>query len=525
MLLKLPPKKTANAPDKAVSDMEIDSYEVKCDFVVAKITIQKVRKENVPIYDVKMPVVSEATELVLKEIIEKLARVTKVTAEEINDPHKNLMLRSKFFESALEEVHGYFPNINDFSQMALAGLIVQRMYGFGKLDIIMADNNLEDVCINRADRPVCVYHKQYGWVKTNVFIDNEEQTYNFASMIGRKVGRDINSLNPIMDAHLVTGDRVAATIFPISSAGNTMSFRRFARSPWTVTHLIEPRKGVMTMEMAAVLWLALEFELNILVCGGTASGKTSVLNALCALMPKNQRILSIEDTREFSLPVDLNWNWVPMCSRAENSEGFGKVSMLDLIVAALRMRPDRIIVGEVRTREQAETMFEAMHTGHSVYTTMHADTVEQMARRLVEPPISIPKNEVEALHIILVQHRDRMRNVRRTLELAEVLRTSGLESDLKVNYLYRWRPRTDTFENVEESIRLIEDITLRTGMTLQEIKKNIEQKKMILQWLLDNKVYDTNMIGKLMKAYYMEKGRLLMDVRKNASVEDVLAQL
>ncbi|MGM5482020.1 MAG: type II/IV secretion system ATPase subunit [Nanobdellota archaeon] len=503
----------------------LESYKVEADYVVANVTISNIRKENVPIYDVSLPEISEETNLLVSDIMNELSRETKVSSEEVTNPTELQKLRSRFFDNALSKIKKYLPNSNPEHQKVLAGIIIQRMYGFGKLDIIMSDNFLEEVCINRSDYPVAIYHKHYGWVKTTTFVESDEQVYNYAAMIGRKVGREINNLNPIMDAHLGTGDRVAATLFPISSSGNSITFRRFSRSPWTVTHLISEKFGVMTKEMAAFLWQSLEFELNILVCGGTASGKTSVLNALCALLPKNQRIISVEDTREFILPEDLNWNWIPMVSRKENTEGEGSISMLDLIVASLRMRPDRIIVGEVRKREQAETMFEAMHTGHSVYTTMHADTVEQLTRRLIEPPISIPKNEAEALHLVLVQHRDRKRNVRRTLELAEVLRGGIMNDELKLNYLYRWRPKSDSFEKVEESVRIAEDLNLRAGITPSDMKQDLNERIKVLQWLEDNQVYYTDSIGEIMKKYYKDKDKVLKLISMKKGLSDLLSEV
>tara|TARA_Y100000031_G_C8209569_1_gene380242 strand:+ start:126 stop:776 length:651 start_codon:yes stop_codon:yes gene_type:complete len=204
------------------------------------------------------------------------------------------------------------------------------------------------------------------------------------------VGREITGLHPIMDAHLLSGDRVASTLFPVSTAGNTITIRRFARNPWTITTLIA--NNTLSKEMAAFIWLAMHYEMNILVAGGTASGKTSMLSAISGLLPTNQRVISIEDTREITLPEELEWNWVPLTTRNPNPEGQGEVTMLDLIVSSLRMRPDRIIAGEVRRKAQAETMFEAMHTGHSVYTTIHADTVEQVKRRKTQIRIQILSN-------------------------------------------------------------------------------------------------------------------------------------
>jgi flagellar protein FlaI len=258
----------------------------------------------------------------------------------------------------------------------------------------------------------------------------------------------------------------------------------------------------------------MQYELNIIVAGGTASGKTSVLNGITSLIPPKQRIISIEDTREIFLPKDLHWNWVPLTTRNPNPEGKGEITMLDLMVASLRMRPDRIIVGEVRRKEQAEAMFETMHTGHSVYATMHADTVEQVERRLLEPPIAIPKSELGALHLIIVQYRDRRTGRRRTLELAEVLSAEGDDNTVELNYLYRWRPRSDTFEKINESIRLMQELNLHTGMTTAEIKKDLKDKEEILKWLIKHQIKEVDLVGKITKIYYATP-EVIIEAAKN----------
>jgi len=207
-------------------------------------------------------------------------------------------------------------------------------------------------------------------------------------------------LDPLLDAHLITGDRANATLFPISGRGNTITIRRFRRDPWTVTDLIKNK--TTSSEVMALIWMGMQYELNLILSGGTGSGKTSFLNVCLPFIQPNHRILSIEDTRELSLPSFLHW--IPMTTREPNPEGKGAVEMLDLLVNSLRMRPDRIIVGEVRRQREAEVMFEAMHTGHSVYTTLHANTADETIRRLVNPPIEVPTTMLEAVHLNVVMY-------------------------------------------------------------------------------------------------------------------------
>jgi archaeal flagellar protein FlaI len=476
----------------------IAKYRIESNFVPADVEIIDDENENVPIYKIIVPELDLATKSLINSLLDELAQKITIDVEQFTDQNELVELKKKFLDIARTSIQLKFPSLNKAKINFLSGILLNRMYGLGEIELFLADDFLEEVVINSSNVHVAVYHKKYGWLKTSRTMDTEDEIYNIASQIGRKVNRSINSLNPIMDAHLTTGDRVAATLFPISTLGNTITIRKFARSPWTMVSLI--KSLTLPKEIAAFLWLALEYELNILVAGATASGKTSLVNALSSLMPPTQRIVSIEDTREISLPESLHWNWVPLTTRSANPEGRGEVTMQDLMVASLRMRPDRIIIGEVRRREQAETMFEAMHTGHSVYTTMHADTVQQIVRRLLEPPIAIPRTEAEALQLLIVQFRDRRRNIRRTLELAEVLQ--GGKETLDINYIYRWRPRTDTFEKVNTSIRVYEDLNLHTGMTQAEIEHDLANKQEILQWLVDFNIDNINHFGQLMMIYY-----------------------
>jgi len=322
-----------------------------------------------------------------------------------------------------------------------------------------------------------------------------------------------------MDAHLVSGDRVSATLFPISTLGDTITIRRFARNPWTIVDFIDPKMNTLSSEMAAFLWLSIQYEMNMLVVGGTASGKTSTLNTLCHLIPPSQRTITIEDTRELSLPSYLKWNWIPLTTRNPNPEGKGGVGMLELMVGSLRMRPDRVIVGEVRRRREAEVLFEAMHTGHAVYSTVHADNAPQLIRRLTNPPIELPANELQALHLVIVQYRDRRKGVRRTSEITEL--TSGAAGQATLNPIYRWRPRTDTFDKVNDSLRVIEELNMHTGMTVEEIKTDISEKKLILEWMLRNNVRTVDQVGSMVGFYYKSPAEVLRAAEKNLPPEKV----
>jgi flagellar protein FlaI len=389
------------------------------------------------------------------------------------------------------------------------------MLGMVDLERLLNDNDLEEMGINNSKEPAWTYHKEHGWLKTNITFEGEDEIYNYASEVGRGVGKNISSLHPLLDAHLPTGDRTNATLSPISTQGNTITIRKFARDPWTITDFIEI--GTISPEMAAFLWLCIQYEMNIIVSGGTGTGKTSLLNVLTPFMPPSQRILSIEDTRELSLPDFLHW--VPMTTREQNPDGAGEVSMQDLLVNSLRMRPDRILVGEIRRKKQAEVLFEAMQTGHSVYSTLHADTAETTIKRMTHPPIDVPETVVGAVDLNVVMFRDRRRNFRRVLEIAEVVEDG---EDIKPHTLYDWESQEDAFYKESSSTEVKDKLSKLTGLTEEEIEDDIDQKTEILEWLVRNDVSDLEDVGRIVAEYYSDKEKVMDKIEDEANPEEIL---
>lgn len=499
-------------------------YDLNVDNVRAHIRILKKPDDYTPIYELTAPEVEPATLAVLDYVRDKIVETVQINLGEIVDPKSLESVKLKFSKRAQELINLEFPDLSSEQREWLSGTLVHDMLGLGRLELPLADPELEEVVINSSREPVWVYHKKIGWLKSNILVPSEEQIYNYSSIIGRKVGRQITNLTPLMDAHMLTGDRVNATLFPISSAGNTITIRKFARDPWTIVHLISPEYNTLSREVAALIWLCIEYELNILVAGGTASGKTSMLNAILPFIPPTNRIISIEDTRELMLPQYLHW--VPLTTREPNPEGKGEVTMLDLMVNSLRMRPDRVVLGEIRREREAEVLFEAMHTGHSVYSTLHADRVDQVKRRLVSPPIELPEEMLEALHLVVVQYRQRRLRIRRTFEVAEII--PSVQSDGKISIgsglLYKWKPRTDTLEKSWKSVRLFDEISLHTGMSDADIEEDLRQKQDILGWMLNNKIRTVNTVGKVIADYYNDKAYVYDVVEKGKGVSAILSE-
>ncbi|MBI4150305.1 type II/IV secretion system ATPase subunit, partial [Candidatus Woesearchaeota archaeon] len=437
--------------------------------------------------------ISPTTKIILekirREFISQVALgVFEVTSEEGVD-----IIKKKFEAEIKILISKYFANLDEKTMNMLINYIIRQNLGLGDIEILLRDANLEEIVVNNAEDPVWVYHRKHGWLRTNVILENEAKIRHYSTMIGRDVGKDITLLNPLLDAHLLTGDRVNATLYPISSKGNTITIRKFAEKPWTITNLIQ--SNTMNVEAAAFLWLAMQNELSILIAGGTGSGKTSTLNVIANFFPPNQRIISIEDTREITLPNTLHW--VPMATRLPNPEGKGEITMLDLVVNSLRQRPDRIIVGEIRRQREAEVLFEAMHTGHSVYATIHANNAKETIDRLTNPPINLPKNVLGALSLLLVQNRNRRTGRRRTLQIAEITDTGD------ANVVMQLDVHNDVLKKVGEMKRTRETLNLYTGLSDKEIDKDLAEKTEVVKWLVKNNIDNVHDIGLVMAKYYI----------------------
>ncbi len=477
----------------------IDRYTITVNNIVVDISIYSEQDKPVPEYVVSITNISDATKIILEKIRQEF--ISKMNLEEIESLEQNelINIRQRFKGEIKRLIHKYFPKADDKTTNMLINYLIEENLGLGKIEILLQDPALEEVVINNHREPVWIYHRKHGWLVTNIKIVTEARIRHFATMIGRDVGKEITNLNPLMDAHLLTGDRVNATLAPISNKGNTITIRKFSQDPWTITKFV--KDNVLSYEAAAVIWLAVQNELSVIISGGTGSGKTSMLNVISNFFPPNQRIISIEDTRELTLPKNLHW--VPMETRLPNPEGKGGVTMLDLLVNALRMRPDRIIVGEIRRKREAQVLLEAMHTGHSVYATLHANNAEEVVTRLTNPPIEIPKPMIASLSLIVIQNRNRRTGKRRTLQVAEITPTGDAKILLKLNVA------KDTLEQVAKSDTMMERLRLYTGLTDEEISNDLKEKVKILKWLVNKQSFDVNEIGLIIAKYYM--GTLQID--------------
>lgn len=478
----------------------LEEYTNKIRDIPVSVSIKQKEGSYTYSYSVSISGISKNTEIVLEEIQEALIKLMNLENFTVNESTGKT--DEKFDTKATQLLQEYFPYSDDETKLLLKSYLLSRSLGMGYVDFLLHDAQLEEIAIDNSKEPIWVYHRKWGWMKTNIYMSSEEQIKQTAARIGRNVGRQINTLNPLLDASLPSGERVNATITPITVKGNTITLRKFSDDPWTITKFIET--NTISSHVAAFIWQIMQFEMSILVVGGTASGKTSMLNALSNFIPPNQRIISIEDTAELKLASFLYW--VPMLTRLENSEGKGKVTMEDLLVNSLRMRPDRILVGEVRKSADAETLFEAIHTGHSCYATFHANNAKEAIARLTSEPVNVPTALLPAINIMLVQFRNRRTGKRRTFEVAEVMDNN------EHNTIFRYDAKKDKLIQTEKSKRIIQELSMFTGLTELELKKDLEEKKLVLDAMVKLKIFNIEKVGKIMADYYADKDNLLYKI-------------
>jgi flagellar protein FlaI len=392
---------------------------------------------------------------------------------------------------------------------------VYEYLSLGKLTPFMIDENLEEIMVVGQGLPVYIFDRIAGMKETDVFL-SEEEVRRLIERVAKYNGRTVDSNSPLLDARLPCGSRVNATLPEVSPRGSTITIRRFRREPLTIVDLI--RFGTLTTRLAAYLWLAVEGlrtkPANILIIGGTASGKTSTLNALSAFVPEDERIISIEDVLEISL---MHRHWIPLETRPPDSEG-NEITMDDLLKNALRMRPDRILVGEVRA-EEALTLFTAMNTGHDgCMATLHANSAKETLSRLTSHPMNVPKIMIPALDLIIAQKRQiEGRTLKR--RVFEVLEISGTEGEnVLTNTLFRQNSRTGRIEEVLINGRYMQDLSAMTNLSLTEIGEELRRREALLE-VMAKKRLKMGEIHEVVQLYYRSPEAAIEKLERYAAGE------
>ena len=374
---------------------------------------------------------------------------------------------------------------------------------YGDLAVLLEDDNLEEVMYNGGTQCVKVAHRNHGMCRTNVWIDDDSGVQiakNIASFTNVPLG-DGPGLVPIFDGRLPDGSRVNGTIPPISPDGPTLTIRKFREDPLTMLDLI--KFGTVNSRLAAMMWVWIEGldsrPANFVIAGGTGSGKTTTLNCLGMYIPWHRRLLTVEDTAELQVYHD---HWLRMETRRERPDGTPEVDMNDCLKSSLRMRPDRIIVGEVRGPEAA-TLLTAMNTGHDgCFGTVHANTAQETVSRLINPPMEVPPIMMNALHLIIMQSRINV-NGKQIRTITEVSELAGLEgSKPRLNTLFKWNGQTNQLEETGVPSKLREKISKAAGVAPRQFDEMAQNRQKILESLVQRNIDDIDQVSTVVQNYY-----------------------
>lgn len=398
----------------------------------------------------------------------------------------------------------------------LSKRIYENINGYGLINPLISDDELEEIMVIGSNKPVYVYHRKYGMMETNLKFDEDVEIIRIIDSIARANNRRFDNESPIFDGRLKDGSRVNGTLPPVSADGPTLTIRKFRHDSYTIIDLIN--SNTLDSVIASFLWLTIDGlgvkASNILIAGGTSSGKTTTLNALGGLINPKERIISIEDTLELQIPHE---HIIRMETRLANTEGKGELNMDDLLKNALRQRPDRIIVGEVRGSE-AITLFTALNTGHSGFGTLHANSGRETINRLANSPMYVPNIMITALDFILMQKRIYLPNgmvFRRVTELCEVV---GLgEGNVQLNELFKWNPGEDKFSKVGIASKTLEKIGNMKGLSMKELNLEINKRKTVLDLMVKNNFRSNKLVSKIIESYYQDPDKLLVKLSEKSN--------
>jgi flagellar protein FlaI len=382
---------------------------------------------------------------------------------------------------------------------------------YGKIDPLMGDPAIEDISCDGVDVPIFVYHGAYRDLQTNLAF-GERRLDAFVTRLAQRAGKSLTAADPLLDASLPDGSRAQFTLgSDISLRGSTFTIRRFSEDPFTPTDLIDFE--TFSLDQMAYLWLLVENGKSVMFAGGTGSGKTTSLNAISYFIPPGNKIVSIEDTPELRLPHD---NWVRNVTRASSTaEGRGAVTMFDLLESALRQRPEFLLVGEIRANPQvAFTFFQAISTGHTAYTTFHADSADGAMRRLENEPLNIPEQMLGSLDVISIQRQVTRgsRRVRRNHKIVELTPRSDAEDGIETTDVFERDPASDTMEQRNRS-SLLQAVKYERGWDDAELRRELSLRQEVLRYLLREDIRHHESVGRVIHTFYRQPGTVLERIR------------
>ena len=507
-------KTTEETPFTPVIDAEAkkptafrEAYPIQEPYVYAAIVkdpeTQKTR------YEIIEPTLQKEEEQRLKELKSFLMEEVDVNIRDIETREK---AGNYLKEKSKEVIKKYRMKIPPEAIDKLVYYVVRDFVGYGKIDALMKDHLIEDISADGVNIPIYVWHRMYESIPTNIIFKEESELDSFIIRMAYMSGKNISIASPILDASLPDGSRIQLTYGnEVTRRGSTFTIRRFRVDPLTISDLIAFK--TISPEMAAYLWYIIENRASVLVAGGVASGKTTMLNCLSMFIKPEMKVVSVEDTQELNLPHE---NWIPSVVRlgfGHEDKRNGSITLFDLLKAAVRQRPDYIIVGEVRG-EEAYTLFQAMATGHLGMCTIHAESVEAAMNRLESEPMNIPRTLIAMTNVIMVMSRTEIdgRPARRISTTAEVLGFDSDKDNIETEETFSWNPKFDRFSSLGKSA-LLEKQMNKLGISEDEVKRELSRRQTVLEWMAHQGIRRYTDVANIIREYYASPERVFQKAR------------
>jgi len=452
----------------------------------------------------------------LTEEEDQLKEIKAILIEEIDVNLKEIGTRDKaedYLKNKIREIiKDYQLKIAEEAIDKLMYYIIRDFLGYGKIDPLMKDHLIEDISADGVNIPIYVWHRAYESISSNIIFNDVDELNSFIVRLAYLAGKNISFAMPILDASLPDGSRIQMTYGKeITRRGSTFTIRRFRVDPLTISDLLSFK--TMSSDMAAYFWYAIENRASVLVAGGVASGKTTVLNCLSMFIKPGLKLVTVEDTAELNLPHE---NWIPSVVRAgfgQDGKETGAITLFDLLKAAVRQRPDYLIVGEVRGAE-AYTLFQAMATGHLGMGTIHGESVSSVMHRLGSEPMNIPRPLLTMIDAVMVQLRTEVdgKPARRTRTVTEIVGLDPRTQELLTNEVYRWDAKSDVFLYSGRSY-ILEEKMKRLGLSEKEVQEELHRRKTVLDWMVKKGVRRYTDVVSVIREYYADPARVYRKAR------------
>ncbi len=435
-------------------------------------------------------------------------RVLDILLAEIESPKEEIADPRRFFATEAREIVdkyrislGWLPDVSWYKILYHAE---RDLVGFGRIDPLMRDPNIEDISCDGIKRPVYIWHRKFESIETNLLFHEDSELDNMVVKLVHMAGKHVSSAFPIVDASLPGKHRLAVCYRrEITPFGTAFTIRKFREDPYSIIDLIN--LGTFSEEVAAYFWLCLENRASIMVLGGTAAGKTTALNALACLIKPGSKIITIEETAELNLSHE---NWVSLIARRSYGLGenqTGEVTLFDLVKTSMRHRPDVLVVGEIRGNE-AYVLFQAMATGHGGMSTMHAEDIDSAVKRLTQKPMNIAPAYIPLLNIVLSVQRVHLKVEGETKAFRRVMEINEVANYEDYRRIFKWQPTKDEYSSTFDDSVMLSHISERTGLSTRELRDEMVQRRDVLRWMRQQNIRSYRDVAAIIAEYYARPG-------------------